>query len=136
MFAEEMKIHRRDLYQVAGIGMIVGAFFAAAKALGGVLSLVFIVASTDFTSADPSYADNVFNALKGNQIFAMVHGIGSFLILFFGGRWMLRGPKLLDRWAGSHQEDGEEAPDDRTGLRSNDSEEDAAEEPTTAGESK
>ncbi|MFT5905360.1 MAG: hypothetical protein ACI9E1_000957, partial [Cryomorphaceae bacterium] len=29
----------------------------------------------------------------------LVHGIGSFLILFLGGRWMLRGPNLLNRWA-------------------------------------
>ena len=93
-----MKIARRDLYLVAGLGMIVGSFFAAAKALGGVLAISYFVTSTDFSNTDPSIGQNLENTIMTSQISGMVHGIGSFLILFFGGRWMLRGPKLLDQW--------------------------------------
>ena len=95
-----MKIARNDLYLVAGLAMIVGSFFAAAKALGGVLSILFFVTSTDFTGADPSLAESVLNSIKATKISEAVEGVTSFLILFFGGRWLLRGPKFLDRWIG------------------------------------
>ena len=68
-----MKLYRSDLYHVAGVGMIVGAFFAAAKAAGGVLALIFIVASTDFTPEDTSHADAILGALQANHISSMVH---------------------------------------------------------------
>ncbi len=93
-----MKLHRRDLYTLAGLGLIVGSFFAAAKAIGGLIALIYFVASTDFTETDPSLGENIANSWKTSHTSGMVHGVGSFLILFFGGRWMLRGPKLLDHW--------------------------------------
>ncbi len=95
-----MKIPRRDLYLIAGLGMIVGSFFAGAKAVGGLLAIVYLISSTDFFSVDSDLAGNIANTLKASQISSTVHGVGSFVILFFGGRWMLRGPKLLDRWVG------------------------------------
>ena len=104
-----MKIARRDLYLVAGLGMIVGAFFAAAKALGGILVISYFIATTDFSNTDPSIGENVARTIISGQILDMVHGIGSFLILFFGGRWMLRDPKLLDRWIGVDDEAGTKA---------------------------
>ncbi|MDB4356734.1 hypothetical protein N9124_01325 [bacterium] len=98
-----MNLFRRDLYNLAGLGLIVGSFFAAAKAIGGLIALIYFVASTDFTELDPSLGDNIANTWKASQISGMVHGIGSFLILFLGGRWLLRGPKLLDRWIESDE---------------------------------
>lgn len=93
-----MKMARRDVYLVAGLGMIVGSFFAAARALGAILAIIYFFASTDFSQADPSIGENLANTLKTTLIPGAVQGIGSFLILFFGGRWMLRGPRLLNRW--------------------------------------
>ncbi|YCM43463.1 hypothetical protein V2O64_19325 [Verrucomicrobiaceae bacterium 227] len=96
-----MKLSRRDFYILAGLGLIVGSFFAAAKAIGGLIALVYFLGSTDFTEVNPSISENIVNTWKASQTANMVHGVGSFLILFFGGRWMLRGPKLLDRWIDS-----------------------------------
>lgn len=93
-----MKTDRQTIYLVAGLGMIVGAFFAAAKAAGGILSIIFLLAATGVKTTDPSTADNIFTTLKAGHISSSVHGIGSCLILFFGARWMLRGPRLIDRW--------------------------------------
>ena len=93
-----MMLQRQSIYLIAGVGMIVGAFFAGAKALGGILAVTFFVASTDFTNTDPSVADNLVNTIKTGHISNAVHGIASCLILFFGGKWMLRGPKLINRW--------------------------------------
>lgn len=107
-FALIMKLSRRDLYTLAGLGLIVGAFFAAAKAIGGLIALVYFLASTDFTDVDPSLGDNIANTWKASQASGMIHGVGSFLILFFGGRWMLHGPKLLDRWIDGDDESQEE----------------------------
>lgn len=105
-----MKIARHDLYLVAGLGMIVGSFFAAAKALGGVLAISYFVASTDFSNTDPGIGKDLAKTIMTSQMSDMVHGIGSFLILFFGGRWMLRGPKLLNRWIqGGAQVEGKTA---------------------------
>lgn len=109
-----MKLSRRDLYTLAGLGLIVGAFFAAAKAIGGLIALVYFLASTNFTEVDPSIGENIVNSWKASQTSGMVHGVGSFLILFFGGRWMLRGPKLLDRWIDDDdgaQEEGASTPE-------------------------
>jgi hypothetical protein len=104
-----MKLSRRDLYTLAGLGLIVGAFFQAANAIGGLMALVYFLASTDFGDAYPSISENIVNSLKASQTTGMVHNVASFLILFFGGRWMLRGPKFLDRWidgdGGTHEED-------------------------------
>jgi len=93
-----MKPYRRDLYIIAGLGMIVGSFFAAAKAIGGLIALVYFLASTNFTETYPSISDNAINTWKATMMSGMVHSVGTFLILFFGGRWMIRGPKFLDRW--------------------------------------
>lgn len=93
-----MKIAKHNLYLVAGLSMIVGSFFAVAKAFGGVLAISYLVASTDFSNTDSNISESLTNTFITSQISVMVHGIGSFLILFFGGRWMLRGPKLFDRW--------------------------------------
>lgn len=93
-----MKISRRDFYTLAGLGLIVGALFAAAKAIGGLVALIYFLASTNFSETDPSMGENIINTWKASQTSGMVHGVGSFLILFFSGRWMLRGPKFLNRW--------------------------------------
>ncbi len=103
-----MNLSRRDLYTLAGLGLILGAFFAAAKAIGGLIALGYFVASTDFTEVDPSLGENIANTWKASQTSGVIHGVGSFLILSFGGRWMLRGPKLLDRWIESNDGAGEE----------------------------
>ena len=83
--------------------MIVGAFFSAAKAIGGLVALIYFAASTDFTELDRHFGENIGNTWKAGQTSEMVHGVGSFLTLFLGGRWMLRGPKLLDRWIEGHR---------------------------------
>ncbi len=72
-------------------------------------ALGYIVASTNYTQADPSLHEQLAISWKASHASGMVHGVGSFLILFFGGRWMLRGPKLLDRWIdgdGQTQDEG------------------------------
>ena len=105
-----MKLSRRDLYILAGLGLIVGSFFAAAEAIGGLIALVYFLASTDFSTVDRSISENMANAWNANQISSLVHGVGSFLILFFSGRWMLRGPKMIDRWIDATQvQDGSKA---------------------------
>jgi len=93
-----MNLSRPDLYTLSGLGLIVGSFFAAAKGIGGLIALVYFLTTTNFTEADPSLGENIANTWKSSQTSGMVHSIASFLILFFGGRWMLRGPKILDRW--------------------------------------
>jgi hypothetical protein len=97
-FAKKMKISRRDFYTLAGLGLIVGSLFAAAKAIGGLVALIYFITSTNFSETDPSMGENIINTWKASQTSGMVHGVGSFLILFFSGRWMLRGPKFLNRW--------------------------------------
>jgi hypothetical protein len=109
-----MKSNRRNLYTLAGLGMIVGAFFSAAKAIGGLVALVYFAASTDFTDLHKDFGENVANTWKAGHTSEMVHGVGSFLILFWGGRWMLRGPKLLDSWIeGDRTQDEAESPQDK-----------------------
>lgn len=93
-----MNLSRKDLYTIAGLGLIVGSLFAGAKALGGFVALIYIVASTNYTEPNPSLHETLATSWKTSHASGMVHGVGSFLILFFGGRWMLRGPKLLDCW--------------------------------------
>ena len=78
--------------------MIVGAFFAAARALGGILSIVYFLASTDFSNDELSLGGNLVNTLKATQVSTAVSSVTVFFFLFFAGRWMLRGPKLLERW--------------------------------------
>ena len=103
-----MTIHRRNIYLIAGVGMIVGSFFAAAKAIGSAFALAYFLTATDFSHSASSeaaaYAENLSNSLYAAQSSNLVQSIGSFLILFLGGRWMLRGPKLLERWA-THQKE-------------------------------
>jgi len=102
-----MTIHRPNIYLIAGVGMIVGSFFAAAKAIGSAFALAYFLTATDFSHSASSegavYAENLANSLYAGQSANLVHSIGSFLILFLGGRWMLRGPKLLERWAANQK---------------------------------
>ena len=116
-----MKISRRDFYTLAGLGLIVGSLFAAAKAIGGVVALIYFFTSTNFSETNPSMGENIVNTWKASQTSGMVHGVGSFLILFFSGRWMLRGPKFLNRWI---EEGDSAAVEDATNSKNNQSEQD------------
>lgn len=62
-----MKLPRCDLYTLGGLGLIVGALFAAAKAIGGLIALLYFVSSTDFTGVDPSFSDNIAKTWKASQ---------------------------------------------------------------------
>jgi hypothetical protein len=92
-----MKTNRSLIYQLAGMVMIVGSFFCVAQAVGGLLTSIFITASTDF-SQDNLLSDTVRNLIFSTHIPAAASGIASFFILFFGGRWILKGPRLIERW--------------------------------------
>jgi len=126
-----MKVSRRDFYTLAGLGLIVGALFAAAKAIGGLVALIYFFASTNFSEPDPSMGENIINTWKASQTSSMVHGVGSFLILFFSGRWMLRGPEFLNHWI---DEGDSVAVEDVTYAKNSQSEADAG-QPATRPES-
>ncbi|MEX2581413.1 MAG: hypothetical protein WD342_20320 [Verrucomicrobiales bacterium] len=93
-----MKIERDQLYLIGGLGMIVGSFFAAAKALGGIVTVICFFAVTDFSSVEPSIQENVTNSIMAQHMSDAVYGIASFLILFFGARWLISEPRFIDRW--------------------------------------
>jgi hypothetical protein len=110
-----MKLSRRDFYILAGLGLIVGAFFAAAEAIGSLIALVYFLASTDYSGYDRSVIDDMVNTWRAGKMSDMVHGVGSFLILILSGKWMLRGPKLLDRWIeGDRKQDEADSPQEIT----------------------
>lgn len=78
--------------------MIVGSFFVAARAIGGMITISYFLAATDFR-ADTSIGEAIEASLMAAQIPAAISGISSFLILFFGGRWMIKGPRMIEKWA-------------------------------------
>jgi hypothetical protein len=78
--------------------MIVGSFFVAARAIGGLITIIYITWATDFSTIDKSISDTLQASLMAAQVPTAISGVSSFLILFFGGRWMLRGPRLIERW--------------------------------------
>jgi uncharacterized membrane protein YoaK (UPF0700 family) len=94
----KMKIERTQLYLIGGVGMIVGAFFSAAKALGGTIALIYFFAATDFSSIERSHGENITHTFITGHITGAIHGVASFLILFFGARWLMSGPRIIDRW--------------------------------------
>jgi len=77
--------------------MIVGSFFCMAQAIGGLFTIIYIMSSTDF-GADKLIGDSLSASLLATHVPAATSGITSFLILFLGGRWILRGPRLIERW--------------------------------------
>ena len=77
--------------------MIVGSFFCVAQAVGGLLAIIYISASTNF-GAEKSLSDTMHALILSTHVPAAASGIASFFILFFGGRWILRGPRLIERW--------------------------------------
>ena len=93
-----MKTDRGLIYQLAGVAMIVGSFFAAAQAIGGLLTIIYIAVATDFRTDELGIGKAMHAALLANHIPAALSGVTSFLILLFGGRWMLRRPRLIERW--------------------------------------
>ena len=93
-----MKINKHNIYLVGGVGMLVGAFFAAAKALGGLISLIYIFFATDFSNAEPTFGENLTHSLMSAQISGAIQGVASALILFFGARWLISRPLIIDRW--------------------------------------
>jgi len=98
-----MKIKKQTLYQVAGIVMIVGAFFNAARALGGLLSFIYVIATTRRSNEESM--DNLMQSINGAHISGAFAAMASFIVLFFAGRWMLKGPKMIDRWITSAEEE-------------------------------
>ena len=82
--------------------MIVGSFFAATKAIGGAISFMYLIATTRFS--DDSPVDNVVQGLFAAQIGNSLGQIASFCVLFFAGRWMLKGPQMLERWISLSEE--------------------------------
>lgn len=109
-----MKIEKDQLYLIGGIGMIVGAFFAAAEALGGLVALIYFFSATDFTSAEPSLGENLKYSIITGHVTGAIHGLASFLILFFGARWLISGPRIIDHWI------------DRSSMRSDSTDSDAS----------
>jgi len=93
-----MKTDKHKIYLVGGVGMLVGAFFAAAKALGGIITLIYIFFATDFSDAEPTLGENITYTLMSSQIAGAIQGIASALILFFGARWLISVPSVIDRW--------------------------------------
>ena len=90
--------------------MIVGSFFAAARAIGGLLTIIYIAVAADFSTDDTGLGKTMHAALLANHIPAAVSGISTFLILLFGGRWMLRRPRLIEHWISEGRSRVEEPP--------------------------
>jgi hypothetical protein len=97
-FANYMNIDRRLIYQLAGVSMIVGSFFVAARAIGGAITIIYFLTATDFTDDTEALGETIKASLMATQIPAAISGMASFLILFYGGRWMIRGPRMIERW--------------------------------------
>jgi hypothetical protein len=93
-----MKIEKDQLYLIGGIGMLVGSFFSAARALGGLVSLIYFFAATDFKSIEPSVGENLKYSIITGRVTEAIYGIASCLILFLGARWLISGPPIIDRW--------------------------------------
>lgn len=91
-----MTIQKNTLFQVAGIVMIVGSFFSATKAIGGILS--FIAMAATISSPGDSPMGDAIETIYINHLGNSLAESASFLVLFFAGRWMLKGPKMIDRW--------------------------------------
>ncbi len=104
--SEHMKISKDNVYLIAGMVMVVGAFFAASRAIGGVIAILYFATSTDFNNSGNEFAENFANTVNATHVTEAVNGLASFLILFFGGRWIIRGPKLIDRWIDSSRTAG------------------------------
>ncbi len=77
--------------------MIVGSFFVAARAVGGIITIAYFLAATDFRE-DGTIGNAIEASLMATQIPAAISGIASFIILFCGGRWMIRGPRMIEKW--------------------------------------
>lgn len=103
-----MKIDRHLIYQIAGISMIVGSFFNAARGMGGVITILYLAATTNLKATDKSLSDYLLNILLANHLPNAIYGIASFVILFFGGRWMIRGPKMIENWIVEKKEPAKE----------------------------
>jgi len=103
-----MNIERKTIYMIAGVGMIVGSFFSAARAMSGLIGIIYIAATTSNSSeahdSAASAVEGMVSALYASQLGEGVAAVGSFLVLFFGGKWMLKGPKMLDRWINASEE--------------------------------
>lgn len=112
-----MKIDKDQIYLIAGIGMIVGAFFAAAKALGGVIALIYFFAATDFSQVEKTLGMNLEYTIFTTHVTQAIYGIASFLILFFGARWLISGPRMIDRWIdrGKHKPNEQKASESAAG---------------------
>ena len=78
--------------------MIIGSFFFAARAVGGIISIIYFLTATDFRNAERSIGASLEASLMATQIPAAISGITSFLILFCAGRWLIRGPRMIEKW--------------------------------------
>ena len=86
-----------SVYLIGGLGMIVGAFFFAAKAIGGLCSLICIIG---VSASIPSIEEHFGVVILFTHISTIVQGIVGFFILFRGGRWILSKPAFIDKWRG------------------------------------
>ena len=97
-----MNIDRKTIYTVAGISMIVGSLFAASKALGGIIFVIYATVMTSNNSGQhdsaASAAESMLSLFYSSSIGGGISSVGSFIILFLGGKWMLKGPRMIDRW--------------------------------------
>ena len=91
-------MNRKLIYQFAGVSMIVGSFFVAARAVGGFITIIYFLAATDFRAVDKSLGASLEASLMATQIPAAISGVTSFLILFYAGRWMVKGPRMIEKW--------------------------------------
>ena len=83
--------------------MITGSIFYFAKALGGFVAILTVVLTVNFDTTDQSVGEMLRNAALSNHLAGGVSGLITFMALIFAGRWMLKGPTLLEKWI-SHSE--------------------------------
>ncbi len=92
-----MTIQKSNIFTIAGVVLIVFSSFEAGKALSNIATILYIGLASDVTNSP------AFDTAKVTITSAIIFNVVSFLVLFFAGRWMLRGPKLLNRWAMNQQ---------------------------------
>lgn len=93
-----MKTDPKQLYLIGGVTLIVSSFFYVARAFGGIIALLLVTLSVDFDTTDQAFGTSMANMAIAKYLSGGVEGLISFMALFMGGRWMLKGPKLLDKW--------------------------------------
>jgi hypothetical protein len=99
------------LIKASGLTLLTSSFFALPKALGAIFNICSFTyfLAPHITREGP--ISDVYSTLLSNYISTSISSLFTFVILFVLARWMLKGPKLIEKWVGVNQsEDKEKQP--------------------------